>query len=232
MSDWPEAGIQHPLRYEDHATIIIGNDQQPRGVPIPGDKVHSTAELVNDMQRLIESTMHFQYNPGAYHGTFMSQLCSSDMCSVKPLSAPAVEVIPVTRLTSDLLCILTTCNLVVSDAATVSTVDPTFPYANSKPFQAGVKFAFHDLYGFSDWREQPMPINYQFALKKGDKGYVAMVNAQISEKVELTGEICDSDSEGCPIPHDPKPVTVGYHQAVIMNRQINEPISIVAFVYI
>ncbi|KAF9163324.1 hypothetical protein DFQ26_002717 [Actinomortierella ambigua] len=231
MSDWPEAGIHHPLSYEDHTTIINGDDTQTRGALIIGEKVHSEADLVNEMQRLISTSMQFRNDPGMYHAAFLYYLCDYNSCSVKPLSAPAIEVIPVAQLTSEIVCADNTCTIGGFITATVSTVDPTFPYADSRPFHVAVKFNSPDQYTFSDWRVQTMQVNYHFALNKGEKGYVAMVNAQISEKVQLTGTLCRTPNWGCSIPPGPQPVTVGHHQAVIMDARTNKPVSIVAFVH-
>ncbi|KAF9163326.1 hypothetical protein DFQ26_002719 [Actinomortierella ambigua] len=232
MSDWPEAGIQHPLSYEDQTTIINGDDTQPRGALILGEKVQSEADLVNEMQRLIANTMRIQYTPSAYHSTFLRELCYMNSCTLKPLSTPAVEVLPVRRLSSEILCTEATCTITGFVTATVSTVDPTFSDANSKPFEAGVRFMFPGFFGFSETRVESMRVSYRFALKRGEKGYVAMVNAQISELVELTGILCFPNEAGwsCRMP-DPKPVIVGRHQAVIMNTRDNAPVNIVAFVH-
>ncbi|KAF9987374.1 hypothetical protein BGZ75_000684 [Mortierella antarctica] len=236
MSDWSEARLQYPLSYKDHTTIIVGDGKKSRSVPILGGKVDSVDELTRGMEDLIRSTMQIRYKPDPYHQAFMQEFCSrlTPYCRIEVLTPPVIEVIPVRRLSDDILCTTTTCTIGYHDTTSVTTTHSAevgfSATTSAKPFGMGVEFTVSASYGFSEAREESTTLSYEFNLEKGEKGYIAIVNAQISSLLRITGCWCKHDSMFCACAGPGTPVSVGHHQAVI--KENNKPRSMVAFVHL
>ncbi|KAF9973774.1 hypothetical protein BGZ73_002962 [Actinomortierella ambigua] len=212
--------------------------------PAPS-KVRNAQELEALMQQVIVDEMTHAYHESKYIASLRSALrCyetfgvgwSPFNCKLKVLSAPQIQVIPVQRLTEDVLCSTSSCTIDRQQSTTVSTthsLDAGLALKiNSNPFSAGVSFTKSSNYKFSVANEKETSISYAFDLEKSDKGYVGLVGAQISAKILAQQCMCLYTPQmmyDCSICiSEWKDVANGFHEAVIM--QGDKPRSIVSFV--
>ncbi|KAH7052672.1 hypothetical protein BKA57DRAFT_456207 [Linnemannia elongata] len=242
MSECSVSGPQHPFVRKDHTEIIIGDGKRPDGTPILGRKIASADELEEHMESLIETEMGFRFDPPPYIQYLLPEVGCFNIgsggppppCDLSILSTPIIEVIPTKRLSENILCTTETCTIGYHDTVTISTTHSEevglSAETSSMPFGMGVSFTVSTSLGFSETNEESATYSYEFNLRKGEKGYIGIVNAQISANIRVTGHcvVYKDKTATCNIGR--KVSKEGYHEVVI--KENNKPVGFVAFIHI
>lgn len=194
-------------------------------------------ELEAQMQRMIKRDMLIVVNRNAYFGEVSGEVHRThnlQYVEYEWTTLPHIELIPTRRLSHDIRCTTLTCKVAHTKTTTISTthsLNAGLPAeVGAKPFGVGVQFTGSVGYGFSRTNEESTAFTYGFDVIRGDSGYIAVVNAQISAHGHIKG--CKwgkrRTKNGCdhgPWDFDKR----GFHESVIMEG--NMPRSIIAFIY-
>ncbi|KAK3816066.1 MAG: hypothetical protein J3Q66DRAFT_341541 [Benniella sp.] len=205
---------------------------------LPPNRGRIPFDLDTDMRKVIESEMQHTYNSGSYIDALRQELClgmSTDACELTILSEPRIEIIPTKQISDDIYCSTATCTIGYEKITAISTthsVELGFSAeVSAKPFGMGMSFTASTNYGFSHTKEESVALSYQFNLERGEAGYIAMVNAQVSARVRR--QVCVCHTAICAITcslvtFEPIDETA-YHESVILKD--GRPRSIVSFVF-
>ncbi|KAF9326335.1 hypothetical protein BGZ91_001984 [Linnemannia elongata] len=172
--------------------------ETPAIVYLPHTKRRTSLDLDDIMQSLIDKKLAFDYDAEAYHASLVKSICNNpysdyyiEDCKITILSEPKIKVIPTKRLTSEIDCKSSSCKIFYRETVGVWTThshETTLPIRVGKvPFQDGIEFQKSLGYGFGTIYGVEVPIDYQFDLTEGDKGHIAIVGAEISAKIRVTG---------------------------------------------
>ncbi|KAF9126346.1 hypothetical protein BGX30_015286 [Mortierella sp. GBA39] len=167
-------------------------------VYLPHNKRRTRPDLDAIMQALIDKKLTFDYDAKAYHANLVESICNDPSsyyqitdCKITILSEPKIQVIPTQRLSDNIICKTSSCKVAHDDAVSVWTThsdETTLPIrVGGEPFQVSVDLHRSLGYGFSNSVQALAPIYYQLDLVEGDEGYIAMVSAEISAKIRVTG---------------------------------------------
>lgn len=215
----------------------------PAIVYLPHNKRRTGPDLDEIMQTLIDKKLTFDYDADAYHASLVKSICNNPSsyyqitdCKISILSEPKIKVIPTQRLTDDINCKSSSCQVIYRESLAVLTThneEDTLPIAiGGQPLEKGVELHRSLGYGFSTYYQTTAPIDYQFELAKGDEGYIAMVSAEISAKIRVTGCQRSRDDVRSGSCHSKCPTFIdqtGHNEAVITQNGY-EPKAIVAFI--
>ncbi|KAF9942988.1 hypothetical protein BGZ67_008619, partial [Mortierella alpina] len=188
---------KHQIVAQDRA-VALDQVVAPDQVAVPrrrGRTVRSAGDLNALMQREIDQNMTIAVDMNLYWDN-VHQLCGGyNTCLLESLSDIRVELIPAERLSQEILCTTPSCTIGFQETTTVSTThsfEAGFSAEMSAaPFGMGVTFTASVSYGFSRTNEVSQAFNYEFNLERGARGYIGMVNAQISHKLRVMG--CNFD---------------------------------------
>ncbi|KAF9273253.1 hypothetical protein BGZ68_001675 [Mortierella alpina] len=182
------------------------------------------------------------YNNARYVEGLKAELCrtpptwfKSYECEIDLLEAPQVKIIPTRQLGDDIYCSTDKCNNGFHDTTTIATAHSTevgfSVEASAAPFGMGVTMSASAGYGFSSSKEESTTVNYDFELKRGESGYIGLVNAQVSAKVrrrycrcDISDIFCRMMGHGCTLFEE-----TAHHESVIMKN--GRPRGMVSFIY-
>ncbi|KAF9369751.1 hypothetical protein CPC16_004217 [Podila verticillata] len=202
---------------------------------LPPSKTRRGIDLDAEMLELIKTEMAIAYNATSYVASFKATICRTkdyeiEDCEVEVLSTPQIQLIPTNQISKDIICTTPTCMIGLEESVTVSTTHSAEVGLSigtgAIPFGVGVSFTGSTQYGFSSTTATSTSLVYHFDLVQGDRGFVGMVNAQISAQVRIAGCKCPRRPScvanlcrtRCAI-HGPAVVEVGHHEAVVMKNE-------------
>ncbi|KAG0033510.1 hypothetical protein BGZ82_006087 [Podila clonocystis] len=209
---------------------------------LPPTRSRKNLDLDDMMKEVVLKEMMTTYNEPAYLESLKAKACGADEfgyyiadCQIEILSRPVISVIPTKRISQDILCSPLTCAITYSESVSVSTTHSAEVSlsitAGAKPFGVGMDFTTTVGYGYSNTAEQSTTVSYNFDLVRGDAGYIGMVNAQVSAKLNISG--CRCNNFLCAIQcssSGEKMTETGHHEAVILQNGV--PRGYVSFIYI
>ncbi|KAG0335102.1 hypothetical protein BG000_007784 [Podila horticola] len=167
---------------------------------LPPRRSRRAIDLDAEMRDLISREMEFSYSGSEYISGAAQELCTGgphgetympsvdELCGVQILTNPVIQVIPARQISRDIICTTPRgCSICLEETVTISTthsveIGMSFE-VSSKPFGVGVSFTTSIGYGFSHTSETSTALQYCFDLELGDRGYIGMVNAQISSQL-------------------------------------------------
>ncbi|KAG0065863.1 hypothetical protein BGZ89_007845 [Linnemannia elongata] len=197
----------------------------------------SVNELERQMRKVIDRDMPIVVDQQKYMFQVMDDVREKHgLRSVRlmDVAIPRIELIPAKRLSHDIRCTTRTCKVAHTKTTTISTTHSgtvgLSAEVGAKPFGVGVQFTASVSYGFSRTDEESSAFTYEFELDRGEAGYIAVVNAQISAKMRIMG--CKGEQRhqnGCDHDGQWDFEKSGFHESVIMEG--TQPRSIIAFVY-
>lgn len=221
------------------------DDKDTGIIYLPPSKRRTDADLNAMMQEVIDNEMTFNYDSDVFYAGLVKTICNNPSqeyritnCNITILSQPSIKVIPSRPISRNIICTSSMCNIQgyrTIGVPTTHSSEASFPIkAGGESFYRGVKFTGSFGYEFSETYETSAWVDYSYYLDKGDQGYVAMVNAQISAKIRVTGckrlhkEIRDGlDDLLCTRPVD----QTGHNEVIIVQEHIN-PRGIIAFIHL
>ncbi|KAF9310388.1 hypothetical protein BG003_008626 [Podila horticola] len=154
----------------------------------------SVSELEGQMRKVIERDMPIVVDLRKYAFAVMDEVRDKHglrHVQLRDIAMPRVELIPAKRLSYDIRCTTRTCKIAHTKTTTVSTTHSgtvgLSAEVGAKPFGVGVQFTASVGYGFSRTDEESTAFTYEFEVDRGDSGYIAVVNAQISGHMTIKG---------------------------------------------
>ncbi|KAF9094445.1 hypothetical protein BGX23_002108 [Mortierella sp. AD031] len=237
------------IRIHDRPSTPVFADGDTGIIYLSPDRTHSRTDLNARMQRIIENDIGISYRAGDYLDALKEYICTHPYpgqsyrlvdCNIDVLSAPVIKVIPAKRLSKTLDCPNDSCSIGFTESVSVSTthsVETGISMGTSAtPFGLGVSFTNSLGYGYSQTKEESVALDFTFNLLRGEAGYIAMANVQISAKLRVRGCRChplcvDSSCRShCHPGSDNLVDEVGHHEKVV--TEDNVPAGIVSFVFI
>lgn len=216
-------------------------------VQLPPSKSRTTADPNAAMQEAIANEMGFDYYLGMYGPavvkSYPSPVGPDEVWAgsgIAIVSKPAIELAPARKISGEVRCTASTCDVDYTNSIGVSTTnsleDSPAIGISGKIFGIGVTFTAPLGYGFSATTNETTHVSYKFDLVEGDAGYIALVNVQISATLSAFGCRCQNykTEEECFRLRQDDPdqyyfwQTPGHHQAVII--QDDQPKGIISFI--